>query len=99
MSEGPSPSGRRWREAPDEGGHTGKFPHSNPHPPLRGTLSRRERDLFLCLCAFVSPSQCTLNDLGERADESRIAIQGGHSPEVSHTGFRCDFLIENIQLI
>src|SRR5437667_11637270 len=47
----PSPFGRRWpreararqgeasRKAPDEGGHA-----ENPHPALRATLSRRERD-------------------------------------------------------
>src|SRR5689334_8027192 len=38
----PSPSGRRWREAPDEGGQTITFVQSRPHPALRATLSRRE---------------------------------------------------------
>jgi hypothetical protein len=40
----PSPSGRRWREAPDEGTHTKTFEQACPHPALRAALSRRERD-------------------------------------------------------
>src|SRR5881227_3983111 len=43
----PSPFGRRTPGGPDEGGHTETFPHSHPHPALRATLSRRERDLPL----------------------------------------------------
>jgi hypothetical protein len=41
----PSPSGRRWPEGSNEGGNALKISAFRPHPPLRGTLSRRERDL------------------------------------------------------
>src|SRR2546426_534599 len=40
----PSPSGRGWPEGPGEGRLVKNVAHSGPHPPLRGTLSRRERD-------------------------------------------------------
>src|SRR5213594_397952 len=40
----PSPSGRGWPEGPGEGRLVKNVVHSGPHPPLRGTLSRRERD-------------------------------------------------------
>src|SRR5213075_2551220 len=53
----PSPDGRRWREAPDEGrpARTNRDCGEShaPHPPLRGTLSRWERDCTLpALCAL-----------------------------------------------
>src|SRR2546426_3597957 len=41
----PSPSGRGWPEGPGEGRLVKNVAHSGPHPPLRGTLSRRERVL------------------------------------------------------
>src|SRR3989449_6579428 len=40
----PSPSGRGWPEGPGEGRLVKNGAHSGPHPPLPGTLSRRERD-------------------------------------------------------
>src|SRR2546425_12057254 len=40
----PSPSGRGWPEGPGEGRLVKNVAHSGPHPPLRRTLSRRERD-------------------------------------------------------
>src|SRR2546428_13267006 len=40
----PSPSGRGWPEGPGEGRLGKNVAHSGPHPPLRGTLSQRERD-------------------------------------------------------
>src|SRR5689334_12767100 len=40
----PSPVGRRWRVAPDEG----RGSLRSPHPPLRGTLSRWERGQEEC---------------------------------------------------
>jgi hypothetical protein len=43
----PSPTGRRWREAPDEGSTFGRTLCCNgahfPHPPA-GTFSRWEKD-------------------------------------------------------
>src|SRR5262249_50518054 len=47
----PSPCGRRWREAPDEGSPPPRYIRflaqlvgaDCPHPALRATLSRRER--------------------------------------------------------
>jgi hypothetical protein len=51
--ERPSPFGRRWREAPDEGKPAPRYMKSElrlvgadcPHPALSATLSQRERDL------------------------------------------------------
>ena len=43
----PSPSGRGWREAPGEGSNADKFRCASPHPALRATFSRREKDNFL----------------------------------------------------
>src|SRR3954471_12597238 len=40
----PSPKGRGWCEAPGEGHPTKLFSCGTPHPPLRATLSLRERD-------------------------------------------------------
>ena len=41
----PSPPGRGWREAPGEG-------RTNPHPALRATFSRREKDSPVALWLF-----------------------------------------------
>jgi hypothetical protein len=41
----PSPDGRRRLEEPDEG-YNIRNCCGTPHPPLRGTLSRRERDFY-----------------------------------------------------
>src|SRR5690242_4514051 len=51
----PSPSGRGWRKAPGEGGRE-PLSHSCSHPPLRATLSRRERDSRSVLVRFVRRS-------------------------------------------
>src|SRR2546426_4054830 len=57
---GPSPFGRRWREAPDEGRHAEMSTHSCPHPPLRGTLSRRERDALPPAATNLGRRGCVL---------------------------------------
>ena len=43
-TRGPSPTGRRWPEGPDEGEQAATFRCERPHPALRATLSRREGD-------------------------------------------------------
>jgi len=40
----PSPSGREWRGAPGEGENAEMSRHTRPHPALRATFSRREKD-------------------------------------------------------
>ena len=40
----PSPLGRGWREAPGEGGNAKELTVWCPHPALRATFSRREKD-------------------------------------------------------
>src|SRR5213082_1563788 len=40
----PSPSGRGWRGAPGEGENAEMSRHACPHPALRATFSRREKD-------------------------------------------------------
>src|SRR5262249_41212811 len=61
-SASPSPSGRRWREAPDEGVFAGV---GHPHPPLRATLSQRERD---------SPKQVSIFDLELKSASNLVSI-------------------------
>jgi hypothetical protein len=50
----PSPCGRGRREAAGEGSHAVVFRQSCPHPALRATFSRREKDwLHAALCVIA----------------------------------------------
>ena len=59
-SRAPSPSGRGWREAPGEGSL------ARPHPALRATFSRREKD-SLTAQPFLRPMRCLERGLGVAA--------------------------------
>src|SRR5437879_1978911 len=67
----PSPSGRRWREAPDEGKTAETFRYDCPHPALRATLSRRERNLAQAGFQFANPLEHTSSVIAEKK-----AVQG-----------------------
>src|ERR1051326_3269435 len=75
----PSPSGRRWREAPDEGEPDETFRRDHPHPPLRGTLSRRERDPRQNRSHF-RPNVETQTGFGWSRSRSIFWDRSGHRP-------------------
>src|SRR2546427_5756076 len=70
----PSPSGRGWPEGPGEGRLVKNVAHSGPHPPLRGTLSRRERDSLQPLPTTANV-QTPGTQRGARTVETRPAVR------------------------
>ena len=92
----PSPSGRGWPEGPGEGRLVKNVAHSGPHPPLRGTLSQRERDSLqpLPIIANVQTpvslrEQCCPNCL---APLSGCALASERNPECRSAPLRANFL-------
>jgi hypothetical protein len=64
-------------------------------PPLEEGTTRR----LTIHKVHAETSQRPLHKIRERPNKNRVAVQRRNTPEVVHTGFGGNFLVENIQLI
>jgi glycosyltransferase involved in cell wall biosynthesis len=83
----PSPTGRRWREAPDEGPASLHAPHPAPSRPLGATLSRWERGKVGFIASLdYRPNQEAAMWIAEQLrprmpPETELHVAGSRAPE------------------